>query len=571
MTTNATRRPSGEIRGSLTKRMRVRSCGTIARGMGMGRMIRQRPRLDKRRGRAVSSGRYGARRSDPHRALNRGGSPCGSSPRHLSQSCSRSRWPPRSSPRQPAALEAGPARRHGQLAAGADRPAARAQGARRDPRRQDQAAARLQGGAVGARDQQRARHDLGRQGHAVRLQPRGRQRLRGRGQGRPARGQDRSPRASTCPTAWPSRTARSTSRRSRRITKMVGIEDKLDSPPAMEVVYDILPRTLPHGWKYLAFGPDGKLYFNIGAPCNICIPPDTHANISRVNPDGTGFEYCGPRRAQQRGLRLAPGDEGALLRHPRAATGSARTCRATASTWRRRRACTSASPTATRATSSIPSSARGARAREFAPPLHQDGPARGRQRRRVLHRARCSRAEYKNRAFLAQRGSWNRTQKIGFRVMMVTLRAGDVPKYEVVRRGLARRATSVWGRPVYTQADEGRLAPDRRRLRGRDLPRHLPAADGAGLAPPSPALSAAAAPLVGDGAGGGRRRRRRSRGRPAQGRAVRGLPRAATATRRSPARRRSPASRSFFTHWQLIKYRDGRRKDPQMSPLRRRT
>src|SRR5437867_735540 len=76
-----------------------------------------------------------------------------------------------------------------------------------------------------------------------------------------------------------------------RITKMEGIEDRLDNPPDMKVVYDVLPRDLPHGWKYLAFGPDGKLYFNIGAPCNIYMPPDTHANISRVNPDGTGFEY----------------------------------------------------------------------------------------------------------------------------------------------------------------------------------------------------------------------------------------------------------------------------------------
>src|SRR5207245_1443699 len=76
-----------------------------------------------------------------------------------------------------------------------------------------------------------------------------------------------------------------------RSTKMEGIEDRLDNPPDMKVVYDVLPRDLPHGWKYLAFGPDGKLYFNIGAPCNICMPPDTHANISRVNPDGTGFEY----------------------------------------------------------------------------------------------------------------------------------------------------------------------------------------------------------------------------------------------------------------------------------------
>jgi len=76
-----------------------------------------------------------------------------------------------------------------------------------------------------------------------------------------------------------------------RITKMEGIEDKLDSPPEMKVVFDTLPKDAPHGWKYLAFGPDGKLYFNIGAPCNVCIPPDTHANISRINADGSSFEY----------------------------------------------------------------------------------------------------------------------------------------------------------------------------------------------------------------------------------------------------------------------------------------
>ena len=37
-----------------------------------------------------------------------------------------------------------------------------------------------------------------------------------------------------------------------KISKMPGIEDRLDSPPAMELVYDTLPKDLPHGWKYLA-------------------------------------------------------------------------------------------------------------------------------------------------------------------------------------------------------------------------------------------------------------------------------------------------------------------------------
>src|SRR4030095_10559263 len=72
-----------------------------------------------------------------------------------------------------------------------------------------------------------------------------------------------------------------------RITKMEGIEDKLDSPPAMTVVYETLPKDAPHGWKYLAFGPDGKIYFNIGAPGHIGIPAERAANISRINPDGT--------------------------------------------------------------------------------------------------------------------------------------------------------------------------------------------------------------------------------------------------------------------------------------------
>ena len=71
-----------------------------------------------------------------------------------------------------------------------------------------------------------------------------------------------------------------------RLLKFENIEASLDSPPAPKVVYDY-PKEAHHNWRYLAFGPDGKLYFNMGAPCNICLPPATHANISSINPDGT--------------------------------------------------------------------------------------------------------------------------------------------------------------------------------------------------------------------------------------------------------------------------------------------
>jgi len=49
------------------------------------------------------------------------------------------------------------------------------------------------------------------------------------------------------------------------------------------VIYSDLPKDEPHGWKYLTVGPDNRLYFQVGAPCNICMPPDTHAQIRSIN------------------------------------------------------------------------------------------------------------------------------------------------------------------------------------------------------------------------------------------------------------------------------------------------
>jgi glucose/arabinose dehydrogenase len=74
------------------------------------------------------------------------------------------------------------------------------------------------------------------------------------------------------------------------ITRYDGIEDKLDNPPQPVMVYDNLPGDVPHGWKFIKIGPDGKLYVPVGAPCNICEPSDKYAQIRRINLDGTGEE-----------------------------------------------------------------------------------------------------------------------------------------------------------------------------------------------------------------------------------------------------------------------------------------
>ena len=56
-------------------------------------------------------------------------------------------------------------------------------------------------------------------------------------------------------------------------------------------IYDQLPGEVPHGWKFIKIGPDGKLYVPVGAPCNICEPdPDKYAHIRRMNLDGSGME-----------------------------------------------------------------------------------------------------------------------------------------------------------------------------------------------------------------------------------------------------------------------------------------
>ena len=74
------------------------------------------------------------------------------------------------------------------------------------------------------------------------------------------------------------------------ILRFDDIEQRLDDPPRPVMVYDQLPDKRAHGWRYIAIGPDRKLYVGIGAPCNICMPPPGFAQIRRMNLDGSGVE-----------------------------------------------------------------------------------------------------------------------------------------------------------------------------------------------------------------------------------------------------------------------------------------
>lgn len=78
-----------------------------------------------------------------------------------------------------------------------------------------------------------------------------------------------------------------------RMLRYDDIERNLDNPPQpvdLTAAFALPPET-HHAWKHIQFGPDGRLYVPVGAPCNFCVvDEDRHAVILRFNPDGTGRE-----------------------------------------------------------------------------------------------------------------------------------------------------------------------------------------------------------------------------------------------------------------------------------------
>ena len=78
------------------------------------------------------------------------------------------------------------------------------------------------------------------------------------------------------------------------IWKISDIDKRLLNPNSAlkkELVTNNLPSDTWHGWKWIDFGPDDKLYVPVGAPCNICNPSleeeynfdKRYASIMRLN------------------------------------------------------------------------------------------------------------------------------------------------------------------------------------------------------------------------------------------------------------------------------------------------
>src|SRR5262245_14957500 len=69
-----------------------------------------------------------------------------------------------------------------------------------------------------------------------------------------------------------------------RIPRLRAVARDLAHPPPPEVISEAYPTSNHHGWKFIAFGTDGRLYVPVGAPCNVCEPPGPlFATITRLD------------------------------------------------------------------------------------------------------------------------------------------------------------------------------------------------------------------------------------------------------------------------------------------------
>ena len=219
-----------------------------------------------------------------------------------------------------------------------------------------------------------------------------------------------------------------------------------------------LPPEKHHNWKYIAFGPDGKLYIPFGAPCNICEPPSAeYAQIRRYNPDGSGMEVLA------RGIRNSVGfdwhpvtKELWFTNHGRDWMGDD-TPNDTLN--RLRVGANYGFPFCHQGNIADPDVKKDNACGGVEQPVALMGPHAANMGAK-FYTGNMFPAEYRNMALVARKGSWNRTKKIGHDVVIVRTDAdGKNAKVEPFITGFSNEADqSFWGRPAYMhQMDDGSI------------------------------------------------------------------------------------------------------------------
>ncbi len=250
-----------------------------------------------------------------------------------------------------------------------------------------------------------------------------------------------------------------------RVLRYDDIESRLDNPPKPAVVNDSFPDDEWHGWKFIAFSPDGLLYVPVGAPCNVCNPGDERfASIMRMKPDGSGLEVFA------KGIRNTVGFDW----HPRTGelwfTDNGRD-------WMGDRMPPDELDRAPR--KGMHFGFPYVHGRKGRDPEYGDEAPRGLDFTSPeaeldphcaalgmrFYTGRMFPPEYQGQIFIAEHGSWNRYQlpPTGYRVSLVRLKDDHVAGYQAFASGWLQEG-KAWGRPVDVQ-----VMPDGAMLVSDDL------------------------------------------------------------------------------------------------------
>lgn len=269
-----------------------------------------------------------------------------------------------------------------------------------------------------------------------------------------------------------------------KIWRYPDIEKSLPTIPKAELVFDKLPNKSHHGWKFIAFGPDGKLYVPVGAPCNVCESELPFASILKLDPDSqlTDNQLTGSQQTQTKkagstqqdsmqttivaqGVRNSVGfdfhpitgelwftDNGRDMMGDDLPDDELNRVSQTGQHF--------GFPYVHNNNIADPEFTNPEIAKLNTPPALTLGAhvaALGME----FYQGQQFPAEYKNTILIAQHGSWNRSNKVGYRIMKVVLNGNTVSDYSPFATGWLNGEQS-WGRPVdvMTLADGSILVSD---------------------------------------------------------------------------------------------------------------
>jgi glucose/arabinose dehydrogenase len=232
-----------------------------------------------------------------------------------------------------------------------------------------------------------------------------------------------------------------------RVLRYDDIESRLDHPPAPIVVYADLPKDEPHGWRFIRFGPDGWLYVGIGAPCNICNPPATNAQIRRIRPDGSAAEVYA------RGVRNTVGFDwdpasGQLWFTDNGRDWLGDDLPSDELNHAAGPGLNFGYPFCHQGDTPDPEFGKLGSCADAVPPVVKLG-AHVASLGMRFYTGGMFPPEYRNRIFIAEHGSWNRSKRSGYRIVSVD-NSRQPPRSEVFAEGWLDGQT-YWGRPVDVQ------------------------------------------------------------------------------------------------------------------------